>query len=469
MGKIGAIGTDASGVFSKGGHSFQKLAQTRLDWPVGRCSLALRGRGRNAAGMSSPSPLPVKRSEIFGWCCFDFANSAFTTIIITVVYAVYFKEAVALDHASASSWWGRALASSQFLVIVVSPWLGAVADFTARKKRFLMVSATICSFATASLFFTGAGDVWLALGLVFIANVAFSLSENLCASFLPEISTPENVGRISGYGWSFGYMGGLLSLGLALGIIMGMEASARWTFVMTGAFFLLASLPTQLLLRERSLPKSLPPGQSYLTVAWGSIGRTLRELPKHRTLAVFFVAFTFFLSGLMAIITFASLFGTEVLHLTTTENIVLFAGLQITSALGAFGFGYFQDRVGAKPTLVIALLLWVGVCGWAAFCQTKTEFFAIGALAGLGIGSLQSSSRAVVAALTPAGRSGEFFGFWGLFGKLGGVIGPLSMGEMATHFGYRTAVLANGGFFLIGLIIVAGLKLPGGRNARPPL
>ena len=163
MGKIGAIGTDASGVFSKGGHSFQKLAQTRLDWPVGRCSLALRGRGRNAAGMSSPSPLPVKRSEIFGWCCFDFANSAFTTIIITVVYAVYFKEAVALDHASASSWWGRALASSQFLVIVVSPWLGAVADFTARKKRFLMVSATICSFATASLFFTGAGDVWLCL------------------------------------------------------------------------------------------------------------------------------------------------------------------------------------------------------------------------------------------------------------------------------------------------------------------
>ncbi|MFO1452184.1 MAG: MFS transporter [Opitutaceae bacterium] len=414
--------------------------------------------------MSAPSPIPVKRSEIFGWCCFDFANSAFTTIIITVVYAVYFKDAVALDDPAASSWWGRALAISQMIVILVAPWLGAVADFTARKKRYLMISATTCSLATAMLFFTGAGDVKFALILVVLANVAFSVSENLCASFLPEISTPENVGRISGYGWSFGYMGGLLSLGLALAIIMGLHASPRWTFVMTGAFFLLASLPTQLLLRERSVPKPLPPGQSYVTVGWGAIASTLRELPKHRTLAVFFIAFTCFLSGLMAIITFASLFGTEVLHLTTQENIGLFAALQITSALGAFGFGYFQDRVGAKPTLVIALLLWVGVCGWAAFCQSKTEFFIIGALAGFGIGSLQSSSRAVVAALTPPGRAGEFFGFWGLFGKLGGVIGPLTMGELATHLGYRTAVLINGGFFVAGLLILLGLSLPKARG-----
>jgi len=338
--------------------------------------------------MTSVSDRPVKRSEIFGWCCFDFANSAFTTIIITVVYATYFSKAVAMDDPAASSWWGRALALSQVVVIVLAPWLGAVADFTARKKRFLMWSASLCSVATAMLYFTEAGDVTMALSLVIVANIAFSMSENLCGSFLPEISTPDNVGRISGYGWSFGYMGGLLSLALALVIIQGIGASARWTFVMTGAFFFLASLPTQILLRERAVPKTVPEGQSYLTIGWGAVGRRLRELPSHRTLAIFFLAFTMFLSGLMAIITFASLFGQEVLKLTTTENIALFAALQVTSALGAFGFGFFQDRVGAKPALVVALLLWLVVCGWAAYCQTKTEFFVIGAIAGLGIGGL---------------------------------------------------------------------------------
>jgi UMF1 family MFS transporter len=183
-------------------------------------------------------------------------------------------------------------------------------------------------------------------------------------------------------------------------------------------------------------------------------------LPQHRTLSVFFVAFTLFLSGLMAIITFASLFGAEVLRLTATENLVLFAGLQISSALGALAFGFLQDRVGAKPALVASLVLWVIVCVWAAYCRTKTEFFVIGAVAGLGIGSIQSASRAVVAALTPTGRSGEFFGFWGLFARLGGVIGPLVMGELATAHGFRVALLVNGGFFLAGLGVVLALRLP---------
>ncbi len=404
-------------------------------------------------------PPPVKRREIFGWCCFDFANSAFTTIIITVVYALYFRDVVAEGNPQSAAWWGRALALSQFVVILVSPWLGAVADFTAGKKRFLNATALMCSLCTMLLFFPGRGDLTAAVALLMLANIAFSLSENFCASFLPELSTPENVGRISGYGWSFGYLGGLLSLGLALGIIMCLKAPAQWTFLMTGIFFLLACLPTQLLLRERARPRVRPPGQSYFMIGWRSIALTLRELPRHRTLAVFFIAFTCFSSGLMAVITFASLFGSNVLHLTTAENILLFTALQVTSALGAFAFGYFQDRFGAKSTLVLSLLLWVGISLWAANCQTKAEFYAIGAVAGLGLGSLQSASRAIVATLTPAGRGGEFFGFWGLFGKLGGVIGPLLMGEMAATVGFRAAVLINGSLFVAGLLILLGLRL----------
>lgn len=410
--------------------------------------------------MSSPQTSPVTRREIFGWCCFDFANSAFTTIIITVVYAVYFKEVVAGGAPEAAGWWGRTLALSQAAVIVLAPWLGAMADFTGRKKRLLLGSAWVCAVATALLSLTGSGDLWFAVMLVAVANVAFCLSESACASFLPELSTPQNVGRISAYGWSFGYLGGLLSLALALGLMVGLGASARWTFLMTGVFFVIATLPTLRFLRERAQPRPLPPGQSFASAGWRTLLRTARELPQHRTLALFFVAFTLFLSGLMAIITFASLFGADVLHLTTTENLILFAGLQVASALGALMFGVLQDRLGPKPTLVASLLLWIVVCGWAAFCRTKTEFFVIGAIAGLGIGSLQSASRAVVSVLTPTGRAGEFFGFWGLFARLGGVIGPLVMGELATSHGFRFAVLANAGFFLAGLGVVLAVRLP---------
>jgi MFS transporter, UMF1 family len=405
------------------------------------------------------SPSPVKRSEIFGWCCFDFANSAFTTIIITVVYAVYFQKVVAEGDARAAGWWGTALAASQLIVIMAAPFVGAFADVTARKKVFLIGTATVCSLATASLYFVGAGEVALALALVALANIAFSLSENLCAAFLPEISTPENVGRISGFGWSFGYFGGLLSLVLALVIIRSGEGRVPWTFLMTGAFFFFASLPTLLLLRERATPRTLTEGENAFTLGWRQLVQMKKDLPEHRTLAMFFVALTVFLSGLLAIVAFAALYATQVIGMTEEEVIGLFVLLQLAGVAGAFGFGYLQDRTGAKRPLVLALLLWIVVCVWAAFSRTKLEFFIISGLAGAAMGALQSAARAVVSTLTPAGRSGEFFGYWGFFGKLAGVIGPLVFGWMVTLGGYRTAIFVNAGFFIAGLLILLPLSL----------
>ena len=401
----------------------------------------------------------VKRKEIFGWCCFDFANSAFTTIIITVVYARYFVAVVAEDAASAPAWWGRALAASQLIVILLSPLIGAVADAKAAKKKFLMTTALVCSVATMALYFVGQGEIWFALGLVAVANIAFSLSENLCSAFLPEISTPETAGRISGFGWSFGYLGGLLSLLLALAILSSGDGRAPWTFVMTGAFFLLASLPTLVLLRERAVPRALRTGETYLSAGWRANGELLRELPKHRTLLVFFVAMTFYTAGLTAVIAFSSVYADQVLQMTMAETIKLFVVLQIAGVGGAYGFGVLQDRVGSKVALSAALVLWVIVCVWVAWCRSKGEFLAIGAVAGIALGSLQSAGRAVVAMLTPPGRSGEFFGCWGFFVKLAALIGTLVFGELAAGLGYRTAILANAGFFLIGLVILLTLDL----------
>lgn len=411
---------------------------------------------------SLPPVSPVKKREIFGWCCFDFANSAFTTIIITAVYFVYFQKVVMAGAAEASAWWGVALGVSQMGAIVMSPLVGAMADVRAAKKKFLMGTALVCSLATAGLYFVGPGEPLPALVLVVIANFAFALSETLCAGFLPEISTPENAGRISGYGWSFGYFGGLLSLVLA-GMIIGEGEGAAgrvpWTFVMTGAFFLLASLPTLLLVKERAHPRTLPAGQTLFAAAWGANFRSLKELPQHRTLALFLVSLTFSTAGLVAVVAFAGGYADSVLKMSSGEFIRLLVVLQLSGVAGAYGFGLLQDRVGPKFALTLSLVLWIVVCGCAAYCQNKFQFYLIGGLAGVAMGALQSAGRAVVSTLTPEGRGGEFFGFWGLFTKLAGVIGQPVFGVLATHFGFRTAILVNACFFVAGLLILLPLSL----------
>jgi UMF1 family MFS transporter len=410
---------------------------------------------------ASPAPdfPPVKRSEIFGWCCFDFANSSFTTIIITVVYAVYFNQVVAAGSPFAEGWWSTALALSQLGAILLGPLVGAFADVTARKKTFLFVTALVCSLGTAALGFVGPGEIALALGLVIVANLAFSLSENLCSAFLPEISTPATAGRISGYGWSFGYFGGLFSLILALFMLEGLKWPATWTFLMTGLFFLGASLPTQLLLRERAHPRRLAPGESIAGLAFSQLGRMRQEIPRHRTLAVFFVAMTLFLSGLAAVVAFAGVFATKALGMSQAEIIKLFIVLQLAGVAGALGFGYLQDKIGAKIALLTSLGLWIVVCVWAWRCSGKGEFFLVGIIAGAAMGSLQSAGRAVVSTLTPPDRGGEFFGYWGFFGKLAGVVGPLAFGWIATATDVRQAILINAVFFAAGLLILLPLDL----------
>ncbi|MET0261601.1 MAG: MFS transporter, partial [Rariglobus sp.] len=232
-----------------------------------------------------------------------------------------------------------------------------------------------------------------------------------------------------------------------------------WTFVMTGAFFILASLPTLLLVRERARPRSLPPGQTLFAAAWGANLRSLRELPSHRTLAAFLLSLTFSTAGLVAVVAFAGGYADKVLMMTPEEFIKLLVLLQLSGVAGAYGFGLLQDRSGPKLALSLALVLWIGVCVGGAFCTSKLQFYIIGGMAGVAMGALQSAGRAVVSTLTPDGRGGEFFGFWGFFTKLAGVIGQPVFGVLAMHFGFRTAILVNAGFFVVGLLILLPLSL----------
>ncbi len=416
------------------------------------------------ASPAAPAPSatafpPVKGREIFGWCCFDFANSAYTTVIITVIYSVYFSNVVAGKNPAAAAWWGLTLALAQLAVLLVSPLVGAMADIRANKKTLLATTAGLCSLSTAALWFVGPGEVGLALGLVALGTMAFYLSENICAGFLPEISTPETAGRISGYGWSFGYFGGLLSLVLALVMIDTLKWPVPNVFLMTGAFFALAALPTLVLLRERAVPRPLPPGVGLLAASWGANLRSLRGLGQHRTLGIFFISLFFSTAGLTAVVAFASLFADQALHLTQKETITLFIVLQLAGVAGAGGFGFLQDKAGPKPALALSLVLWIGVCLGAYFCTSKLWFYLIGIGAGIAMGALQSGGRAVVALFTPPGKNGEFFGYWGFFSKLAGVVGQPVFGLLAAWLGFRPAILANAGFFVLGLIILLPLAL----------
>lgn len=400
---------------------------------------------------------PVRKREIFGWCCYDFANSAFVTVVITVVFGPYFTGTIAAGHGAANTLWSAILAVSQAVVIVFGPALGVMADVTATKKKFLLAMMWICASATALLWFAGPGTVWLAAALVVAAYAAFSFGENFCASFLSELSTRENVGRVSGYGWSFGYFGGLAALGLALSVLQVWQ-SVPLVFPVTALLMVAATIPVILLLRERKLSEKRK--GHWMRLGWHSILQAARDIPQHRELFKFLVSFFFYMSGLGAVVAFAAIYAEKVLGFTTVENIVLFASLQLSSAIGAFVCGSLQDKVGSRTTLSVALLLWCAVALGAYFSEGKMAFFVVGNLAGLAIGSSQAASRAVVTLLSPRDRAAEFFGFWGVFGKLAAIVGPLAMGVLADVFGLRASILVTLVFFLAGLAVLRMVRIP---------
>ncbi|HSM13676.1 MAG TPA: MFS transporter [Thermoanaerobaculia bacterium] len=422
--------------------------------------------------MAEPSkvpstPPPVARREIVAWAMFDFANSSYTTIVVTVAYSVFFTRLVAAGPA-ADLWWGRGVWAANAIVLLLSPLVGAIADESGRKKAFLFATYLLCVGGTASLWFVGPGDVALGLLLFVISNVAFSFGENFAASFLPEISTPANVGKISGFGWGLGYFGGLASLLLVrsridAGFTLENLPSLRQAWVLTAGFFLLAGLPTFLVLRERA-PRRSEPFSYYLRNGFGRLATTVRSAAQFRELVRFLVVFFVFSMGLTSIIAFVGVYAERTVGFTASELIGLFLVVQVSSAAGAFAFGAIQDRLGARRTIQITLLLWIGVCAAVWASNDKGVFWIVALVAGLGIGSLQSASRAMVGLFSPVDKSGEFFGLWGLAGKGAYACGPLTFGWISAASGsQRTAVAATATFFALGFL---GMFLVDERRGR---
>jgi UMF1 family MFS transporter len=395
---------------------------------------------------------------------YDFANSGYTTVVITAVFGAYFVGVVAAARPWATFAWTAALSISYALILATGPLVGAWADAHAAKKRLLLATTVGCVVFTGLLALVSPGQVAFALALIVLSNYFFGTGENLIAAFLPELADSRAMGRVSGWGWAFGYLGGLVALGICLFYLMssGEEASRAVpvTMLITAAFFAVAAVPTFVFLRERALP------QASFADPWERVTRTLKESQRYRDLRQFLLCIVFYQAGITAVVSLAAIYAEQVMKFSMQQTITLILVVNVTAAVGAFGFGYVQDAIGHTRAVAITLVGWIAMVALAGTTQTVSGFWIAANLAGLCMGSSQAAGRAIVGYLAPPARLAEFFGLWGLAVKTASIFGPLTYGAVTWLFAgnHRLAIFATGVYFVVGLALLAGIDVERGRR-----
>lgn len=426
---------------------------------------------------------PARKRELLAWAFYDFANSGYTTVVMTTIYSAFFVGVVAAQLNEESPGlgtllWTLAIGTANLVVLLSGPVLGALADYHGSKKRFLMGSTIMCVGATALLAISGPGDIAIAMLLVTLSAIAFSTGENLIAAFLPEIAHPDQLGRVSGYGWSLGYFGGLLTLACCLGYIQfasGQGDAAQdyvpVTLLITALIFAITAAPTFIWLEERSTPRPLPAGQTWLRAGFGQVMTTLRHAHQLPDLFRFLFCLTLFQAGVSTVVVTAAIYAQEVMGFSSQQLIVLIMVVNLTAALGAFFFGYAQDHFGSEPSLVVALLVWIAAIGVALWSSEPAHIWLAGNLIGLAMGATQAGGRALIAMLTPPSRGAEIFGLWGLANRAAAIIGPVSYGVINRVWegDHRISLISTLVFFIAGLLLLLTVSEKRGQAAAQSL
>ena len=416
----------------------------------------------------------VRKREVFGWAMYDFANSGYTTVVLTAVFNVYFVSVAAANAPWATLAWTLALGLSSLVVMVSMPALGAFADLRAAKKRLLVLTTIGCVAATFALSWVGPGDIALAFVAIVLSNIFYAYGESLTAAFLPELAKREAMGQVSGWGWSFGYFGGMLSLGLSLGYVLwaqrkGLQASeyVPVTMVITAAVYGLASLATFALLPERAVPQSDRSATGGLRESLERLRQTLQMARQHVDFCWLLACGAAYQAGISVVIALAAVYAEQVLGFKQTDTMMLVFLVNIAAALGAFGFGAYQDRLGHKPALAITLVGWIVMTVLAVLAQGPALFWVAAVIAGLCMGSSQSAGRAIAGVFAPQHRLAEFYGLWTFATRLASIIGPVTYGLVTwlTGGNHRLAILSTAVFFVAGLLLLAPLKVGRGIDA----
>jgi len=416
----------------------------------------------------------VRKREVFGWAMYDFANSGYTTVVMTAVFNAYFVGVVAANASWATLAWTSALALSSAVVMLTMPSLGALADLRAIKKRLLVFSTAGCVLFTALLALAGPGDLWLAIAAIVLSNIFYSYGESLNSAFLPELARRNALGRVSGWGWSFGYFGGMLTLGLSLGYVIwaqgqGIPATqfVPVTMLITAAVYALASLLTFALLKERAVPQPTALRESGLRASLARLAQTWRHAQDYRDFVWLLVCAVAYQSGIAVVIALAAVYAEQVLGFKQTQTMMLIFLVNIASAVGAFAFGYWQDRIGHRIALAVTLVGWIVMTLLAVAATGPGLFWVAAVVAGLCMGSSQSAGRAMAGAFAPEHRLAEFFGLWTFAVRLAAILGPMTYGivTLLTAGNHRIAILSTGLFFVIGLIVLAKVNVARGVAA----
>ncbi len=419
----------------------------------------------------------IKKREIISWCFYDFANSAFTTLIVTVAYSVYFKFYVAPTPIRGDLLWGFAFSLSMLLVALSSPIFGAIADFSASKKRYLIYYTFISVFCTALLFFVKSGDVLAGIIFFIIANVGFEGAYVFYNGFLVEISTRQSIGKISGYGWALGYVGGLACLILVYPLIKDVDFIKgeytdhqvilfRISFLIVALFFLIFSLPIFLFIKERAKRNSSARRPNYFKIGFQRLNSTFSHIKRYKEAGKFVIASLIYNDGITTLIAFSSIYAVSTLHFTMGEVTLLFIASQLTAFLGSITFGHLQGWIGGKKTINTTLVIWCFVCIGAFLAQSKLQFFFIALTGGFAMGSSLAVSRAFMGLFIPHRKEAEFYGFYILSGKFAAILGPFLFGAISSATGnQRFAVLAILIFFIAGLIIMCFINEEAGIRA----
>jgi UMF1 family MFS transporter len=425
--------------------------------------------------MASDAPAleaDVRPREVWGWAMYDFANSGYTTVVITAVFNAYFVSVVAGKALWATFAWTAALSISYALIMVTAPLLGAYADVHAAKKRLLLVTTVGCVGGTALLALAGPGDLWLACLLIVLSNFFFGTGENVVAAFLPELARGEALGKVSSWGWSLGYIGGLVSLAACLAYVKWAQAHGHAppqfvpvTMLITAAIFALASLPTFLFLKERAVAHKTARG-TYAR-AFSRVLETVSHARRYRDLSRFLICIVLYQSGVQTVIALAAIYAEQEMGFTTERTLLLILVVNVTASLGALLFGHVQDRLGHVKTIALTLIGWCLMVLIAWRSASAGSFWVAANLAGVCLGASQSAGRALVGYLSPADRRAEFFGLWGLAVKLASILGPITYGAVTWASGsdHRLAMLVTGIFFVLGLLVLAGIDVARGRRA----
>jgi UMF1 family MFS transporter len=366
------------------------------------------------------------------------------------------------------------LAVSNLVVMLTMPALGAFADMSGGKKRLLAVTTLGCVIATAALAWAGPGDLALGVAALIVSNVLYTYGESLIASYLPELARPSAVGRVSGWGWSFGYVGGMLSLGLSLAYVLHAQSQGQSasqfvpvTMLLTAGVYGAASLVTFMGLMDRpagNLPSGSAPSARE---AWVRMWHTLREVARYQDFAWLLACTVAYQAGISVVIALAAVYAEQALGFSQVQTMTLVFLVNIAATVGAFGFGHWQDRIGHRRALSLTLVGWVVMSLMAGLAQSTTTFWVSAMLAGICMGSSQSAGRAMVALLAPDAQRAEFFGLWTFAVRLSAIIGPMTYGLVTwwSAGNHRLGILSTGLFFVLGLILLGRINLVRGQTA----